>query len=322
MIHGYVTAPPYRTFTTLNEPDAGTGANQGTFATSINPEGEIAGNYTDASGVSHGFVTAPPYTTYTSFDPTGSVFTLTAEVLGINLEGALTGTYFDASGALHGYQRAANGMLTEFNVTGAGTASGQGTNSSGINDLGVIMGPYIDSNGVFHGYVRAANGDITTFDVVGAGTGSGQGTEPEGNNLFGEIVGNYVDSSGVNHGFVRSPSGDITTFDAPGASKSSAQEHHSNNPQPVWGGRRILPGRERGVSRLPADPVGPLWVNRHHQLTVNSAAPDAGNLDIRWEDIRTHRQVGCRSYLRLRNPVCPAKVGKQSLQRFGLVHFW
>ena len=76
--------------------------------------------------------------------------------LGLNLEGAVTGTYFDASGALHGYVRAANGTITEFNVTGAGTGSGQGTDSSSINDLGVITGNYIDSNGVNHGYVRAA----------------------------------------------------------------------------------------------------------------------------------------------------------------------
>ena len=169
VIHGYVTAPPYRNFTTLNEPDAGTSANQGTFATSVNLEGDVSGNYTDASGVSHGFVTAPPYTTYTSYDPPGSTFTLTSAALGINLEGALTGEYFDASGVAHGYVRAANGTFTEFNVTGAGTGSGQGTESSGINDVGMITGPYIDSNGVAHGYVRLANGDITTFDVAGGG---------------------------------------------------------------------------------------------------------------------------------------------------------
>ena len=225
VIHGYVTAPPYTTFTTLNEPDAGTSAGQGTSALNINLEGEIAGNYTDASGVSHGFVTTPPYTTYTSFDPTGSVFTLTAAALGLNLEGALTGEYFDASGATHGYVRAPNGTITEYNVTGAGTGSGQGTGGSAINDLGVITGLYIDSNGVLHGYVRAASGDIATFDVPEAGTGSGQGTEPEGNTLFGEVIGNYIDSSGVNHGFVTAPPyRTFTTFDAPGASKSSAQE--------------------------------------------------------------------------------------------------
>ena len=222
--HGFVTAPPYRTIATLNEPDAGTGAGQGTLALNINLGGEIAGNYTDASGVSHGFVTAPPYNTFTSFDPTGSVFTLTAAGIGINLEGAITGAYFDASGVLHGYVRAANGTITEYNVRGAGTASGQGTNTSGINDLGTIMGPYIDSSGVNHGYVRRRFGAIATFDDPDAGTGSGQGTIPEGIDLLGEVTGQYVDSNGVNHGFVTvSPFKTFTTFDAPGAGTASGQ---------------------------------------------------------------------------------------------------
>ena len=129
--HGFVIAPPYRTFTTLNEPNAGTGSGQGTIAGNINLGGEIAGYYIDASGLSHGFVTAPPYRTFTSFDPTGSVSTLTAVASALNLEGAVTGVYFDASGGLHGYVRAANGTITEYNVRGAGTASGQGTDASG-----------------------------------------------------------------------------------------------------------------------------------------------------------------------------------------------
>jgi hypothetical protein len=203
--HGFVSAPPYRTITTLNEPDAGTGAGQGTLATNINLGGEIAGNYTDASGVSHGFVTASPHGNFTSFDPTGSVFTLTAAGTALNLEGAVTGVYFDASGVLHGYVRAANGTITAYNVTGAGTASGQGTDTSGINDLGAVTGPYVDSSGVNHGYVRGPLGDITTFDVPGAGTASGQGTVPETPNLFGQIAGFYLDGNGVYHGFLRNP---------------------------------------------------------------------------------------------------------------------
>ena len=79
--------------------------------------------------MSHGFVTYPPYRTYTSFDPPGSVNTLTAVASSLNLEGTVAGTYFDASGVAHGYVRAANGTITEFNVTGAGTGSGQGTES-------------------------------------------------------------------------------------------------------------------------------------------------------------------------------------------------
>ena len=96
--HGFVTAAPFKTFTILNDPDAGQGAGQGTFAGNINLGGEIAGYYVDASGVSHGFVTAPPYRTFTSFDPAGSVYTLAAVASALNLEGAVTGTYFDASG--------------------------------------------------------------------------------------------------------------------------------------------------------------------------------------------------------------------------------
>ncbi len=115
------------------------GSGQGTLASNINLRGEIAGNYTDASGVSHGFVVPPPYTTFTSFDPTGSIDTFTATAIGINLEGAITGVYVDSSGVLHGYVRAANGTITDYNVTGAGTAAGQGTSTSGINDLGAII---------------------------------------------------------------------------------------------------------------------------------------------------------------------------------------
>ncbi len=138
--HGFVTAAPFETFTILNDPNAGQGSGQGTFAGNINLRGEIAGNYIDASGISHGFVTAPPYRTFTSFDPTGSVSTMPAVASALNEEGAVTGTYSDASGALHGFVRAANGTIAEFNVMGAGTASGQGTGDTSINDLGVSHG--------------------------------------------------------------------------------------------------------------------------------------------------------------------------------------
>ncbi len=87
MAHGFVTAAPFKTFITLTDPDAGQGAGQGTFAGNINLGGEIAGYYVDASGVSHGFVTAPPYRTFTSFDPEGSVSTITPVASALNLEG-------------------------------------------------------------------------------------------------------------------------------------------------------------------------------------------------------------------------------------------
>ena len=135
--HGFVTSAPFKHFIILNEPNAGQGAGQGTFAGNIKPEGgEIAGSYVDSSGISHGFVTAPPYHSFTSFDPKGSVNTLMPVVSALNQEGEITGLYLDANGAFHGFVRAANGNITEYNVSGAGTGSGQGTEASSINDLG------------------------------------------------------------------------------------------------------------------------------------------------------------------------------------------
>ena len=91
-------------------------------------------------------------------------------VSALNQEGEVDGAYLDASGALHGFARAANGTITEFNVKGAGTGSGQGTSASSINDLGAITANYIDSNGVNHGFLRQRSGAITTFNVPDAGT--------------------------------------------------------------------------------------------------------------------------------------------------------
>jgi hypothetical protein len=222
--HGFVTTAPFKHFIILNEPNAGTGAGQGTIAGNVRPEGgEIAGSYVDSKNVSHGFVTAPPYHTFTSFDPKGSVNTLIPVASALNSEGEVTGTYLDANKVFHGFVRAANGTITTYNVKGAGTGSGQGTQASSISDLGTAAANYIDSNGVNHGYARDRSGAITTFDVMAAGTGPGQGTIPEGINLLGEITGQWVDSIGANHGFVMSPLGDIDTFDVPGAGTAANQ---------------------------------------------------------------------------------------------------
>jgi hypothetical protein len=109
-----VIAPPYTTFTILNDPDAGQGSGQGTFAEDINLEGEVAGSYIDANGVSHGFVTSPPYTTFASFDPTGSVAAFLPAALGLNVEGAVTGLWVDSNGVFHGFRSTPNQRLWSF----------------------------------------------------------------------------------------------------------------------------------------------------------------------------------------------------------------
>ena len=230
--HGFLRARD-GSFITFEAPGSGTGARQGTQGLDINTPGEVAGQYTDASGVYHGFVRSRDGTITTFDAPSAGTSpgqgTTLSTVDGLNPAGALTGGYnnmgslSNGTQVFHSFVRAPDGTFTEFDVPGAGTGPGQGTNVGGINPSGTIQGYYADPSSVFHGYVRDPDGTITTFDVAGAGTGSGQGTFPANINPAGVIPGWYVDSSGVNHGFVRTPDGGITTFDVPGAGTGPAR---------------------------------------------------------------------------------------------------
>jgi predicted membrane protein len=214
--------------TTFDVQGMGTGSGQGALATSINREGTITGIYIDASNVVHSFLRAPDGD-ITAVDVPGAgmgAFQGTAfcAVDCVNPKGAIAGAYTDASNVTHGFVRAPDGIITTFDVPGAGTVASPGifpgTFPGGINREGVIAGAYTDASNVTHGFVRAPDGIITTFDVPGAGTGGNQGTLPTGFlgiNPKGTITGGYVDANNVTHGFVRAPDGTITTFDVPGA---------------------------------------------------------------------------------------------------------
>src|SRR5437762_2142498 len=212
---------------TFDAPGAGTGPNQGTVPEDINPAETISGIYRNASLVNHGFVRAPNGAVTTFDVPGGGTGpfqgTGMSSVDCLNPAGAIVGPMFDSNDAFHGYLRAPNGMITVFDVPGAGTGSGQGTYPTGINQAGTIQGFYVDSSNVYHGFVRAPKGAFTTFDVPGAGTGPGQGTIGFNINAPGAITGPYVDGSDVNHGFLRAKNGAITTFDVPGAGTGPGQ---------------------------------------------------------------------------------------------------
>jgi hypothetical protein len=194
----------------------------GTLGLNINASGEIAGGYIDFNGVDHGFLrTADGLITTFDVPGTGTAAGEGTQIGGVdnlNKSGAVSGTYVDGHSVSHGYLRAADGIITTFDVPGAGTAPGQGTVSSGINDSGVIAGVYGDASGVNHGFLRTSDGTITTFDVSGAA-----GTVVENISGAGEIVGVYVDTRRVNHGFVRAPDGTITTFDVSGAGSGAGE---------------------------------------------------------------------------------------------------
>src|SRR6516164_10002331 len=123
--------PP--TYTTIDPPGS-----LFTFPVCINPAGVIAGRY-DTFLVAHGFVRAHDGIISTFDNPAGAFPILP---LSINPPGMIVGAYLDAGNVWHGFLRTAKGTFTTFAAPGAGTGSGQGTQSENINPAGVISGVY------------------------------------------------------------------------------------------------------------------------------------------------------------------------------------
>ncbi len=118
--------------------------------------------------------------------------------------------YIDANYVFHGFLRAPDGVITDFDVPGAGAGAFQGTNGcwyipywGGINPAGTITGFYVDNNNVYHGFLRTRQGEFERFNAPGAGTGAWQGTQPMTISSEGTITGFYTDANNVVHGFLR-----------------------------------------------------------------------------------------------------------------------
>ena len=110
--------------------------------------------------------------------------------------------------------------ITTFNVSEAGTASGQGTFVSGINELGEVAGNYVDSNNVSHSFLRAPDGKITTFDPPGTEQtyyAGFNGSAALGLNAEGTAVGYTTDANLVVHAYLRTRDGKFKIWDWPGA---------------------------------------------------------------------------------------------------------
>ena len=150
--HGFVRAAD-GTVTTFDPPGAFTGpyptsAGQENAVT-INPEGTIAGWYSDTSNVTHAFV-RDKNGVITTIDAPGAG-TLAGQGTvsgGINPKGVITGSYIDANSVNYGFVRDKNGVIATVDTPGAGTSAGQGTSPIGINSPGVTTGWYADGNNV------------------------------------------------------------------------------------------------------------------------------------------------------------------------------
>jgi hypothetical protein len=136
------------TVITFDVPGAGTGTSQGTFPTSIDVSGRIAGYYVDANFAGHGFLRALDGT-ITTFDPPGSS---ESDASSINLLGVVAGSYNDTRG--HGYVRTPDGSFTTIDIPVTATSGYKGAASaSDINLWGMVTGYYSDPNFGIHGYV-------------------------------------------------------------------------------------------------------------------------------------------------------------------------
>jgi hypothetical protein len=182
----------------------------GTFPSSVNEKGEIAGDYLDFARGFHGFV-RDPGGKITTFDAPGSFGSTRA--FRINAAGAITGTFTDTTPVVRtrAYVRDPEGNFTTFDPP-----RGISTVPQSINAGGAIAGYYNESNLRFHGFVREPNGTISSIDPPGSIS-----TQAFSINAKGAITGHYADANQRGRGFVRRPGGEFVSFDVPESIGSS-----------------------------------------------------------------------------------------------------
>jgi hypothetical protein len=157
--HGYTHPVGTSTFSPdINDPNAGTGAGQGTTAAAINNAGEIAGFYVDAAGTTHGFIDNGG--TFTTVDEPGATFT---QLLGLNGNGQAVGDFI-SGGVMHGllFNVAADSFQTLDDPNGT-------TTLNGINDNGSIVGFFTDTNGNTNGLLATFIPEPGPLLVLGGG---------------------------------------------------------------------------------------------------------------------------------------------------------
>ncbi len=155
------------TFDVFSVPSASREKGEGTYATSMNDEGEITGYYNAGPyHATHGFLRRKNGTIVT-FEPPGSITDAAAHQdeegylvrpvtvpTSINNNGEVVGYYGDATGVLHGFARMRDGTFRTFEAPNANKHSDLGTSPMDINGGGEIAGYYYsDPDGVLHGFV-------------------------------------------------------------------------------------------------------------------------------------------------------------------------
>jgi hypothetical protein len=214
-----------QTFITFDPPDS-----TSTFPQAINPKGQIAGYYGNATdNHTYGFLREPDGTFTTFAAPTHDVFGATF-VTDMNQSGEITGYVVRGSFFfVLGFLRRADGTFVlwgdEYWGPFAAPASiitlpcFDGVPGTAINAVGqiVIAGPYC-----FTAYLREPDGTFLNFDL---GYGPGSWLRPRAIDPKGQITGFYVPGAGDLHqyGFLRQPDGTFTAFDPPNSTATFAE---------------------------------------------------------------------------------------------------
>lgn len=201
-----VPAARSQTFTTIDPPGS-----LGASAVSINPAGEIVGNYFDAAFVTHGFLRTTDGI-ITSFDAPGAG--VATFPVAITPQGLVVGWYLDANFGSHIFLRAKDGTFTSPEIPSPGAIF---VGEVVANSAGEIAGEFIDSNAVPSVFLRSPGGKFTLFELPAAFEPSFFAPNITAINPGGMILGSYFDANFAVHGWLRTIDGKFTTFDAPNA---------------------------------------------------------------------------------------------------------
>jgi hypothetical protein len=223
VIHGLVLSGT--NWTTLHDPSAGSGPNQGTYAGGVSGT-NIVGWFTGSANVTHGFLLAG--TNWVTLDAPGASLTPSGGTDALGIDGTnVSGYYIASDGVLHGflYNIVADTWMT-LNVPMAGTASGQGTAAERISG-NQIVGGYYDASGTHAFLYNLVTGNWTTLDAPLGTDGTIAFNISDSN-----IVGLYADSSEVYHGFLyNTETATWKTLDDPQAGQSATQGTVANGIQ-------------------------------------------------------------------------------------------
>jgi hypothetical protein len=197
-------------YLSFDAPGAGTGYGQGTFPTSINQDGWVAGTVISSSNVAFGFIRRRDGSFIQVFPPNSSQSFIAA----INDSDQVAGSFYGPT-ATNGFVRSGIEKYTVLAVGGAFA-----TIAAGINDAGVVVGYFYESGGRGSGgFLWSAQNGYTLFEVPGSVPNT---TSAFAINGAGSVVGTYEGTDSYSHGFVRSAAGQFTSFELSGGTVAVA----------------------------------------------------------------------------------------------------